>query len=514
MIHRGSLRLAASAVVAALVLGAFVAPVTVQAAGPIRVTTVTDSLAVDGACSLREAIRAANLDQQVDACRAGNHADHIIVPAGTYQLAIEGRGEDAALQGDLDVTADLAITGAGRDTTIVDAAGLDRVLDVFAPSTLALRGLTITGGSLLDWNLPRSEGAGIENAGNLVIVDVAVTGNATVGRGGGIHSTGPLAVTNSLVDQNTSYEGSGGIDATGRTILHRMTITGNLGGVQSSRPHREDIGAAGGLGVSGSLWLTRSLIEGNHGWGGEWGVGGAAVRQAWIVDTTIRGNSGTSCGSGGIAMVDSVLMTSTVSSNRGGYCADAGGVIAFDSRIVNSTISGNHLEEPYYGHAGGIFSSGTTIVATTITANIDAHPEWSGQTSGLYADTDVPTRLIGTILAENRDGDGNPADCVGAVESGGNNLIGSASGCPFPATGTDLVGVDPLLGPLADNGGPTMTHSLLAESPAIDAFACGNSDDLPACLASDQRGVRRPQDGNGDHVRRHDIGALEAKRPG
>ncbi|NIM52595.1 MAG: CSLREA domain-containing protein, partial [Gemmatimonadales bacterium] len=99
-------------------------------AATITVNTTDDELNADGDCSLREAITAANTDAVVDTCTAGSGTDTITVPAGTYTLSIAGTGEDAAATGDLDVTDDLTINGAGADSTIIDGGGIDRVLHV------------------------------------------------------------------------------------------------------------------------------------------------------------------------------------------------------------------------------------------------------------------------------------------------------------------------------------------------------------------------------------------------
>ena len=92
------------------------------------------------------------------------------------------------------------------------------------------------------------------------------------------------------------------------------------------------------------------------------------------------------------------------------------------------------------------------------------------------------------------------------ISSAGHNILGDVTDCDFAATPSDQVGmapnpIDPLLGPLADNGGPTSTHALLPGSPAIDAIPvadCTYDDDgdpgtpdVP--LTTDQRGVPRPQ---------------------
>lgn len=504
---------AAGSAALALMLAFVPSPEPARAGGPINVTTQADSLALDGACSLREAIRAANLDEPVDACRAGTGVDTIRLPAGAYTLAIAGVDEDDGLQGDLDIAADLTIRGAGIGQTIVDAAGLDRVFDVFSPAHVRMTDLTIMGGALEDDSLVRQDGAGISNGGSLNLADATVQGNTTLGRGGGIYSTGPLVMTDSLVTGNGSRDGSGGIESSGDTRLDRVEISGNGSSSLAARPGRGDPGDAGGLDVSGYLLLSRSVVSGNRG-GGEWAAGGVAMGRGVVIESTIRENSTSSCGPGGIAMVGATLQSSTVSGNAGGYCAEAGGVIAFDSTIVNSTISGNIAGD--YGvtaSAGGMLASGTTIIGSTIAANLNlADPAWaSGGAAGIMAEADAPTTLFATIVAGNLGPNGATPDCVGALTSGGHNLVGDATGCTFAATVSDLVGTDALLGPLADNGGPTETHSLLPGSPAIDAFECAHGDPGP-CLAVDQRGVRRPQDGDGDHRKVSDIGSVEVRR--
>ena len=107
------------------------------------------------------------------------------------------------------------------------------------------------------------------------------------------------------------------------------------------------------------------------------------------------------------------------------------------------------------------------------------------------------------------------SDIGGPWLSGGYNLIGSSSGMTITGdTATNILDVDPLLAPLADNGGPTPTHALLPGSPAIDAgnpTACFALDGTP--LLVDQRGVFRPLDGDGDGTARCDIGAFEYSPP-
>jgi hypothetical protein len=189
----------------------------------------------------------------------------------------------------------------------------------------------------------------------------------------------------------------------------------------------------------------------------------------------------------------------------------AAGIEAFDSTILNSTVSGNSIWTFSLPAAGGILASGTMIVGSTISANTFwTNREEQDSAAGLLAASGESTTLAGTILAGNLS-DTGPGDCGGAVASGGWNLVGDPAGCDFVATAADLVGVDPRLGPLADNGGPTLTHALLPGSPAIDAFACRWGARRLTVLPVDQRGVRRPQDGDGDGRSRCDIGSVEMR---
>jgi CSLREA domain-containing protein len=118
----------------------------VPAASIINVNSTHDELNNDGNCSLREAIKAANLDLPVDACPAGSESDTIVIPAGLYSLAIGGRNEDAAGTGDLDISGTVTIVGIGQPT--IDGNQLDRVFQILPNSHVTLSGLTIRNGLL------------------------------------------------------------------------------------------------------------------------------------------------------------------------------------------------------------------------------------------------------------------------------------------------------------------------------------------------------------------------------
>ncbi len=149
--------------------------------------------------------------------------------------------------------------------------------------------------------------------------------------------------------------------------------------------------------------------------------------------------------------------------------------------LNNSTISGNTGAEALETFVGHIILNNSTVVGN----------------SGGIDNNQGTVSLRNSILSGNPT-TGTPANCTGSIGSAGYNLIGiKNSGCTFTAGTGDKVGtvalpLDPKLGPLADNGGPTFTHALTSGSPAIGA---GNPADpgsgAAACLATDQRGTPR-----------------------
>ncbi|MBI4311724.1 MAG: CSLREA domain-containing protein [Chloroflexi bacterium] len=240
--------------------------------------------------------------------------------------------------------------------------------------------------------------------------------------------------------------------------------------------------------------------------GGDAASGGGILNSGGILtlrNATVTGNSAAWYGGGirnssGITIVTHSTISHNQASSDGGGISSTHGTVA----IVNSTITHNSA-----GGGGGVnINAGLlTVVNGTLVDNSATNG------GGMYNNNFMSaanSRLVNTVVARNAAPLG--PDCYGAPESLGRNLIGNASGCAFTPAGSDLLDVDAKLGPLADNGGPTQTHSLLSGSPAIDAVPAAECKDPSGNpVTTDQRGMARPQGVACD------IGAfeLEASKP-
>lgn len=285
-------------------------------AATITVTTTADAVAVDGACSLREAVSAANTNTAVAGageCVAGEAVatDRIVVPAGTYRRSIGGGRENANATGDLDVTSPLEIAGAGNTATVIDAAGLDRVVDVLsAGRPVRISDLTLTGGVAPSGTpgTPTPSGAdrhggdgesggGIRLVGVVTLERVRVVGNTGGAGGDGADVAQPTASGGAPGQVGGGGvgggAGTGGIAAAGELTLSFSEVSGNTGGA----------GGAGGDGRGGGASGGITPAEGGAGLGGGGGHGGSggidAGGQVTIRDSVITGNRAGAGGPGG-----------------------------------------------------------------------------------------------------------------------------------------------------------------------------------------------------------------------
>jgi filamentous hemagglutinin family protein len=295
--------------------------------------------------------------------------------------------------------------------------------------------------------------AGTVNISNLTVSGGRVSLPRSLSAGGIFVAAGStLNLSNSKVSGNTGVIG-GGIRSDGRTTLSNSTVSNNSA-----------IDGGGINNLNGTLTLSNSTVSGNT-----------------------ASNNG-----GGLHNQGTLTLTgSTVSGNRAN--GSGGGILGFTGtvNVSNSTITNNTSDNDNNGsgNGGGVFRQrGTLNVANTIIAGNFDTPRNAGP---------------GAI---------NP-DVSGVFTDQGNNLIGISNGSTSFTTST-LVGtlaspLDPRLGPLSDNGGPTQTHALRPGSPAIDAGSneLAIDPDTESSLTTDQRGTGFTRTFNGTT----DIGAFESR---
>ena len=227
--------------------------------------------------------------------------------------------------------------------------------------------------------------------------------------------------------------------------------------------------------------------------GGIFASGPTTVAAVRVFDNQADSQAGTFGGQGGgiFANAQLTLTASTLSGNRAlatgaGFPGQGGGVFLNDdgNTLTNVTVSGNTVDAgtSFPGQGGGVFVNAETLLVGVTIAGNEAGA--GSQGAGIFYND--ATTVRGVLVAGNRGG-GTADDCEvnDTVTSEGGNLNAEGN-CGFSGTG-DQAGVDPLLGPLQDNGGDTDTHALGAGSPAIDRGPAAG------CPAEDQRGIARPQ---------------------
>jgi beta-glucanase (GH16 family) len=262
---------------------------------------------------------------------------------------------------------------------------------------------------------------------------------------------------------------------------------------------------AGGILNNGSLTLdhivlTQNTMATNAGdfWQGGGGIYNGDGATLNLIDSSVTDNQAAWSGGGVYSFFNSTtnIVRSTISGN---VSNDVGGAIRSlgNMTITNSTLSGNTSTGWHGGaffHTDGVMN----IVNSTIVNNIAPAGTTGGGFVGTFTSANATLTLINTIIAGN-----SGSQCFYApfgsgtvtATSLGHNLVSDTS---CFAVASDLIVGDAQIGPLANNGGPTLTHALSPGSPAIDA-----ADDA-SCPATDQRGVTRPQ---GSHC---DIGSYES----
>ncbi len=460
-----------------------------------------DGVLDDGRCTTPDSETECTLRAAI---MAGNYLANttIQVPAGIYTLTLPPvePWHVPSWFGHLEAIRPMTITGAGADKTIIDGNRdvIGEAVMVIS-STAVISGVTIQNGAGGIFNAGASEishvvikhqenvhvaGAisnpyvcgGICNFGTLTVtnseirenrISIAVgpMGRDGYGSGAGISSSGGrLVVVDSIVSNNflsATYAQGGGISSDGTLVVANSVITGNT--------LIATWGKGGGIYSDGNLSVVNSEIGRNAvvGWGGGIAV---VVPDSWrppifsavVLNSVIHSNSAQGFhGNGGGIHINL----------KGPYCPRGCFSKMGTASIVNSTISGNHTDK----EGSGISSVGMKI-------NVEQ--------STIAYNTSLGSIGIEGALVRN-------SVFVGDVWS---PLIQPCERCDTESNllFTSSITASTVISPLANNGGPTLTHALPPGSPAINAGGKG-------CVLTDQRGVLRPYGG------RCDLGAFEAQ---
>jgi hypothetical protein len=405
-----------------------------------------------GDLSLREAIGLAS--------GGGTAAQTIGFAPALYAT---GPAKISLIRGELRVNSSLSIYGPGADLMTIDGSRNNPTsvagdgANVFeinnnATNNVTISGLTISGAD-------SANGGGINSFANLTVSGCTITNNFG-GLGGGIqNSNGTLTVSFCLISNNTGGDG-GGIYNSATLIVDSSTISGNI---------IDDEG--GGIRNTGNMTVTNSTISGNT------AEDGAGIHNYFNISSGLT------------------------------------------ATIVNSTISGNTAvidpnDPDGDANGGGIYIDAGLLILRNCTITNNTAPTGFG--SGVLAKANnTRVEVTNTIIAANTNTNVDIVEgATNSFLSHGYNLIGNGSAlAAFNQAGDQTNVTNPKLGPLAVNGGPTQTHSLLTTSPAIDLgdpTAVAGSGNIPLY---DQRGATFGRVYNGDGVggARIDIGAYESQ---
>ena len=525
---------------AAVAIGAALVPE--ASADVYTVNTTGDVTAVDGQCTLREAIENANV--------AGTHADCVAVVAAApdaiaFSLTLPAT---ITLGGTaIDITDALTINGPGQTNLTIDANDLSRIFtidDSVVGNTVAvtIADLTLANGDGFADSLPG--GGAILTFEDLTLTNVTATNNLGT-CGGVIESLGAdLTVTGSTLNLNESMVCGGAISfAGGNLTLSNSSVTNNTAALNGGAiavyyseltvisnatitGNEATNGNGGGLYFYSPQDLTTiedSVISGNSAplgaGGGVFIAYGALEGPSLIVrDTTISGN--TASDSAGLYIYDlpgyATLERVRIMGNTATSYAGGAGLFSVDVTVVESEISGNQADQGAGLYAG--YSANLTLENSTIANNTATTDH-----GGLVVSISTATINLTTISGNTAGGSagnvfiyGSTVDIDNSIIANGTaaanpdletssssvtidySLVRDTTGATFTGANNLPPGTDPLLGPLQNNGGPTQTMKPAGGSPVINA---GDPAFTPP-PAIDQRGFTRP-------VNTVDMGAVE-----
>lgn len=390
-----------------------------------------------------------------------------------------------------DISGTISIIGPGSNALTVQrnaAPGTPnfRIFTMNAAALVnsAISGLTIANGKVADgttssdgqFGSTGASGGGISlsGSGTFTLTDIVVTGNragnggagtgigGSGGTGGGILNSGRLVLMNSVVTNN--HAGNGAAGGSGASGGNAGGVTGGSSLIIINSTVSNNFAGDGGNAAPGSP-------GGPGGRGGGISAGGGVFT---IVGSIIRGNRSGKGGNGG--------------GFNGAQGGDGAGILTQGPlNMVNSTVSNNITGDGgsgtqgggLGGYGGGIYNQNFLNITNCTIAENQTQGFFPGLGGGIYNFTGGTVTLKNTLIANNTvPAGGSGPDLSGTFNSQDYNLIENMSGATINGVTThNLTGVNPQIGPLANNGGLTQTHGLLAGSPALDA---GNNASLPA----------------------------------
>ncbi|NEO87791.1 MAG: DUF4347 domain-containing protein, partial [Spirulina sp. SIO3F2] len=394
---------------------------------------------------------------------------------------------------------------SGNDVTVISSTVLSNsavnrgggIYTNFSSST------TVTN-SPVSGNSAGDLGGGIFALNDATITNSTVSGNSAINRGGGIFAlNGTTTLNNSTVSGNLASLRGGGIYAlNGATTLTSSTVSGNLaslrgGGIYalngattltSSTVSGNSVGLRGGgiYALNGATTLTSSTVSGNS--AGVLGGGIYTANTVTVTNSTLSGNSAGNNGGGIVTSNNVTLTNSTVSGNSAGN--NGGGIYAVNNTTATqSTVSGNSAGN----QGGGIFqqSGAVNLLNATIAFNR------SSLGGGIAVNGTQSNSIVNSIVANNSGSTGADINANFSTSTVSHSLIQNIAGITgltlTDGVNGNIIGQDPRLAPLANNGGSTLTHALFPESPAIDA-----GDNSVLSFSLDQRGQIRIFNGTVD----------------
>lgn len=420
--------------------------------------------------------------------------------------------------GQIEVDKALTITGPGAETLAVESSGAPNRVFYFSNGASSVSGLTIRNGNTTGY----AGGEGLDGGCilNLVVLNLdevelenCVTDPS--GYGGGIRTLEDVTITNSSIDScEADYGGGLQTDGNLTILLDNVTFSQNSattagGGIYLNTNGVLEVAnslfilnesplGAGIYDIGDSVTLTNSTISMNSASSFGGGIN-STNGSVTLTDVAMAGNTGAWGGAifmQGFPSASLSITRATLSNNTASSAVTAeGGGIYFDGASSTLTLTNVTIANNQSTGAGTAYGGGVTVSQASATLNNVTIAGNSATTSGggLSISNGGTANVQNSILADNTAPSG--PDCEGSLTSLDYNLIEDDSGCTISgSTDHNIIGENPQLGVLQNNGGEYNTMALAPTSPAIDAA----NPETPgsggtSCAATDERGVSRPQ---------------------